>query len=325
VDEVHIGVALQQVAPGALAHVGLARNQQHTQLVAHPVDRDGGAVVDGRQLAFQPRRLDLHDVGAGMGDVHVDGDILSGGDDGAGDDLAVAPHGHGHAGAGGGALVGHAEGQGLALAHDAEAGGLLQVDAPVPLAGAAGDQAVDRCRKAEPGGIGRSVMHAPVGDQDGAGDALRRHVRQASGQGREQAGAIGLAIAGTGLKRAHLDPGNAPQPFRDRRAGGLGLRGPVAEILAGALVHHHRHHRGERRALLPRQGGVGEGRQSRRQRQSAEYGAAGAREQEQRRQNGRHGREADQQRQGNEGVEGEAVGHAVSYCPSRSSRAGTWT
>ena len=45
-DEVDGGVGLEQVAPGALAGMRLAGDQQHAQLVAHAVDRDDGAVVD---------------------------------------------------------------------------------------------------------------------------------------------------------------------------------------------------------------------------------------------------------------------------------------
>ena len=44
------GVGLEQVAPDPLARIGLARDQQHAQPVAHAVDRDERAVVAG-QLA----------------------------------------------------------------------------------------------------------------------------------------------------------------------------------------------------------------------------------------------------------------------------------
>ncbi len=73
-DEIDAGVGLEQVAPGALAGMRLAGDQQHAQLVAHAVDRDHGAVVDGRELVLERRRLDLDDVRPGMRDRHVDAD-----------------------------------------------------------------------------------------------------------------------------------------------------------------------------------------------------------------------------------------------------------
>ncbi len=62
--EVDIGVGLQQVAPGTLARMRLAGDQQHAQLVAHAVDGDDGAVVGERQLVVEQRGLDLDDVRA---------------------------------------------------------------------------------------------------------------------------------------------------------------------------------------------------------------------------------------------------------------------
>src|SRR5262245_46607413 len=60
--EVDGSVRTQQVAPGALARVRLARYQQHAQILTHALSHDHGAVVDQRQLAWRPLRLDLDDV-----------------------------------------------------------------------------------------------------------------------------------------------------------------------------------------------------------------------------------------------------------------------
>ena len=49
--EIDRAVGLQQVPPGALARIGLARDQQHPQPVAHAVDRDDGGVVAVGELA----------------------------------------------------------------------------------------------------------------------------------------------------------------------------------------------------------------------------------------------------------------------------------
>ena len=57
VHEIDRGVRLEQVAPGALAGMRLAGDQQHAQLVAHAVDRDHGAVVDRRSARCRAARL----------------------------------------------------------------------------------------------------------------------------------------------------------------------------------------------------------------------------------------------------------------------------
>src|SRR5262249_55859407 len=77
VDKVDIGVGFEQVAPGALARVRLAGYQQHPQLVAHPVDRHDGTVVDGRQLALERRRLDFDDVLPRVGNLDLNVDLAT--------------------------------------------------------------------------------------------------------------------------------------------------------------------------------------------------------------------------------------------------------
>ena len=47
-DEIDVGVGLEQVAPHALALMRLARDQQHAELVAHALDRDDRAMVARR-------------------------------------------------------------------------------------------------------------------------------------------------------------------------------------------------------------------------------------------------------------------------------------
>ncbi len=52
-------------------------------------------------------------------------------------------------------------------------------------------------------------MDAAVGDEDGAGNAVGRHVGQRRVQGGKQPGAVSLAIRLAGLDHARLDAGNA--------------------------------------------------------------------------------------------------------------------
>ena len=193
VHEVDGGVRLEQVAPGALAGMRLAGHQQHAQLVAHAVDRDHGAVVDGRQLVVERRGLDLDDVRPGMRDLHVDADLLADAHVALVDGLAVAAHGDLRV-AGRHALVLDPVGDGLRLPDDAEARRRDQHDAAVALVRAAGDQRMHGRGEAERRGVGRHVVHAPVGDEDRAGDALAAARRSSAALQRgEQPRAVGLA------------------------------------------------------------------------------------------------------------------------------------
>ena len=64
-DEIDRGVGLQQVAPGALAGMRLAGNQQHAQILADAVDHGDGAVVGVGQLAVGAVDRQFDDVAAG--------------------------------------------------------------------------------------------------------------------------------------------------------------------------------------------------------------------------------------------------------------------
>ena len=71
-------VGLQQVAPGPLAGIGLARDQQHAQPVADAVDRNDGLIVEIGQLTLGIRYYQLHDVWPGMVQLDLDADLLTG-------------------------------------------------------------------------------------------------------------------------------------------------------------------------------------------------------------------------------------------------------
>ena len=74
-NQVHRGVGFQHVAPGPLAGMRLARDEQHAQVFAHAFDRQHGAIVDGRYLAFGGLGFDFDDVGTGVLDVDRDLDL----------------------------------------------------------------------------------------------------------------------------------------------------------------------------------------------------------------------------------------------------------
>ena len=74
VHEVDGGVGLQEVAPGALAGMRLAGDEQHAQVLAHALGGDDRAVVGGGQLARRGVELDLEDVLPGVRERHLDFD-----------------------------------------------------------------------------------------------------------------------------------------------------------------------------------------------------------------------------------------------------------
>src|SRR6478736_6485541 len=130
-DEVDIGVGLEQVAPGPFAGMRLSGDQQHAQLVAHALDRDDGAIIGKRELVIERRRLDLDDIGPAAVDPNRHLHDLTRGDLTASDDLAVAADRQ--PGAAGAALVDDAQANDLILADDAEARRIDKYDPAVDL------------------------------------------------------------------------------------------------------------------------------------------------------------------------------------------------
>ncbi len=230
----------------------LAGDQQHAQLVAHAVDGDHRAVVHRRQLALERRGFDLDDVLARMRHIDIDRHGLAAQHGALVDGLPVTAH-HDLRALAGDALIVEPVGDLLRLADDAEAWRGDDGDAAVALVLAAGDQRMHRRAEAERRHIRRNVVHTPVGDQEGAGDAVGRHVRQRGGQRREQPRAVGLAVGLAGLDHAHLEALDLLQPVEQLLARLFGFPRAVAEVLARALVDHDGGHRRQRLAILARE------------------------------------------------------------------------
>ena len=186
VDEIDVGVGLQNVAPHPFARMRLAGHQQHAQLVAHAVDRHHRLVVDRGQFVGKFGDLQFENIVAGVIDRRGYFEPFADARLHRGDRLAVAAHGDF------GRLamivaVEHAGDDGLALADDAEARRFNQLDAPVALALVAGDQHMQRRLEAERRGVGGSVVGNAVGDEDRAGHALGRRVGERFAQARKKA------------------------------------------------------------------------------------------------------------------------------------------
>ena len=170
-----------------------------------------------------------------MRNVDGDADLLAAAHGALGEHIAVAANYDARALAGH-ALIVETIGDILGLAHNTETRRGDDGDAAVALIAAAGDQRMHRRVEADRGRIGGNVMHAPISDQECAGDAIRRHIGQRRCDGGEQFGAVSLAIRLTGLDHAHFKPFDVPQPGHQRFARLLRFAGAFAEILAWAFI-----------------------------------------------------------------------------------------
>ena len=296
-DEVDIGVRLEEVAPGALARMRLAGDEEHAQLLADALDGDDGAIVGGGELAVERLGLDLDHVRAAVIDPHRQREWRAGAHLAAQNGLPVAAHGD--EGGAGAAALHHLPADGLVAADDAEAGRLHEPDLAVALVGAAGDEGVQRGVEAEQLGRGRDVVDDAVGDEEHAGEPVGRHVGEGVGERREQAGAV-VAFAVAGLDEARLDVGQGGEAALQVVAHPVGHGRALAERLRGGAVEHDRDDVLDALALLLDEGGIGEGGDEQRQRQGAHDRDRPARDQRQHDEDDRERGERPQHRIGNE-------------------------
>ena len=290
------GVRLEQIAPRPLTGIRLAGNQKHAQFVAHTIDVDDGAVVDRRKLSGERRGLDFDDVRAAVRDGDVDALRRADRHSPRFHDVAVTAHRY-RRGSLLGALILDLVGDGLRLANDAEARRGDQRDAAIALVLVTGDERMNGCGKAERAGVRGHIVHAAVGDHDGAGDAIGGHVGERRPERGEQSCAVGLAVRLPGLDHAHVEPGDTAQPPDNGGARFFGLPRAVAKILARAFVDHHDGDRAEGVAILARQRRVGERQRDERKPQRADRRAAAARYEEQ------HGKDGDRRQRGPENLD----------------------
>src|ERR1700752_4407421 len=146
-------------------------------------------------------------------------------------------------------------GDGLRLADDAEARRGRDSNTPVALVLAAGDQRMHRRLEADRACIGGNVVHAAVGDQEGTGNAVDRHIRQRRGQRAEQFRAVGLAVGLASLDDADFQSLHLLQGIEKRLLRLCSLLRTRAKILARALVDDDGGDGGERLRVLSGVGG----------------------------------------------------------------------
>jgi hypothetical protein len=277
VHEVDRCVGLQEVAPGALAGVRLAGDEQHAQVLANALDDMDGAVVGRGDLAFDRLDLEFEDVvaaarhgeaerlfGAGLGDLGCDL-------------VAIKADGDARRRFRADAVINHAEFQLLRLADNAEARGADDLDAAVEFVLPAGDERVHRRIETGKGGGFRNVVHLAVGDEDRAADARARHIGNRRVQGVEQAGGgrVGRAVV-AGFHDARLNARVACEPLLEPFQRGIGLGGALLVVLALAAVDDDRDNGGQGLAVLLQENRIGERQHEQRQGECADEGAAQA-------------------------------------------------
>ena len=327
-DEIDGGIGFQQRAPGALAGMGLAGDQQHLQPVAHAIDQGDGRVVGEAQLLGPRLDREFEDVLAAMVDVEIEGHVLADGDLHRRQGLAVLHDVDAGQRARRGRAILDPELEGDVLVDDAEAGGGRHDEAPVGFVGQAAQQHMHRCAEAEGIEIGRDVVDLPVADEDGAGDAARRQIGDRLGQSGEEprAAAVHRLARGlvAGMDDAKLQPGDRLDALLDLGQSGGGLLAPRRDVLALEIVDHDHGDIVQIFAVLADGRGIGQGRQQRGAGDEAPEAAArpapeGDRQQDHRQDSARHQQGPGQQRR-----EFDAEG-AEAHWPSLSRIAGTCT
>ena len=263
VHEIDRGVALQQVPPRPLALVGLARDQQHAQPVAHAVDGEERAVVVEGELVLAGADFQLDDVGAGVADGDRQLDRAADRHVDALHDLAADRQRHRRGAAGG--IVDAELGDDVAADH-AEARRLFQHDQPVAFVLLAGDQRMHGRAAQLRRHAGRHVMDLAVAQENDAGQSLRRNLDQRRAHRVDQARAARPLAAQLDLRRrqhdlAHFQAVLLAELALQRLARGLDLLAAFADRHGIAVVDDDQRHVGDGLALLLDQRGIGQRRQ----------------------------------------------------------------
>ena len=216
VDEVDRGVGLEEVPPGALAGMRLARDEEDAEVLADALDRGDGAVVDLGQLAGQRLGLEFEDIGAAMGDVDGEFLLLAGGHQFARQRVAVTGDIDADAGAGHRpAPSSRTRKRTVWLSPTMPKRGALVDDQPaVDLVVMAGEKDVDGSGIAEGRRPSRRhVMDLAVGEHHHRAEPLGRHI----GRARRRAGRT--ASCRRPCRRARRHRRRAPRHCGTRQGG----------------------------------------------------------------------------------------------------------
>ena len=322
VHQIDRGIGFQEIAPRAFARMRFARYQENPEPVANAFNDGDGAVVLVRDFTSQRRHGDLDDVLPAVIDGHGDFDGLAGGQrDGL--RVAAANDDSGIKWCAGTIGFLDMEGDGLVLADDAEAWGLVDHYLAVALGFGTGEQAVNRAADVALRQVGGRIVNLAVGHHDGASETLRGNFRQRAVQGLEGARAVILrADAGFHFDDAQL---SVAEPRYGLFEGGfrrIGAGDAAAISLAERTVDDGDGDIGQGFAFLVADRGVGQCRDKKAECQHTQHGTARPGIDHRRRQHGTEEGEPDDQGPGQDGIEVQSPAH---YWPSLSRRAGTWT
>ena len=313
-------IALKEISPCPLALIGLARDQQDAQPVAHAVDGEERAIIVERQLAGAGADLEFDHVGAGVADRDRQLDRFTDRYVDASHDFAADRQGHRRGAAR--RILDPELGRHLAADH-AEPRRLLDDDQAVTLVLLAGDQAVQR-RAAQFRRQARGhVVYLAVGQQHDAGKTLRRHFDKGGAHRFDQARAARplaaeLDLGGGQNDLADLQAFLLAELALQRLAHRLDLLAAFADGHRVAVVDYDQRDVGDRFALLLDQGGIGQRRQDDGDRAQAPDRAAGAGAQAEQDQHEADGTQHRQHRPRQQRIEGDGDGrrrvHRLSLC-----------
>ncbi len=317
--QIHGRIGFQEVAPDPLARVRLARDEQHPQPVAHPVDLDDRRIVAVCQLVGRGRDLKLQHVHAPVRQRHRQLQILAHRD---GEGLRFAPVDRDHEirrcprRGRDLSLILDPKRERHGLAQNGEGRRVADHEPPIPVLLVAGQQHMERR-----GHLRREleIVDLPVGDEDGARHPRPRLFGQGLGErGHHQRALVALAVA----HPDHAQLGVAERPnlgFDGGQRRGTLVR-PVADALACALVHHRDHDVRKGGAVFLLQGRIGQRQKQHAQRQPAQPPARKPPPERHRHHEAAQRGQGPDPRPGQDRVEDES-GH----WPSLSRSAGTWT
>ena len=311
-------IGFQQVPPDPLSRMRLARNQQHPQPVAHPVDLHHGGVVSIRQFPLRRGRGKLQHIHPAMRQRDRQIQILA----------------HRHAKGlrravihrnrqihrafpRRGPLILDPQRQHHLFAQDGKGRRVLHDQAAVPIRLAPRQQHMQG--RGQRGGK-LHIMHLPIGDDHRPRHARTRLLGQQFRQRRHRQRS---AILGRITEPPHpqfriLQPRHLGLDACNRR---LHLPRPVAQALARAFVHHQKHDIRQRRPLLLLQGRIGNRRQHHQRRQPPQPPSRQAPPYRHSQQHGGEPRQPPQHRPRHQRIKDQRSRH----CPSLSSSAGTCT
>ena len=149
-----------------------------------------------------------------------------------------------------------AHGDRLVFADDAEARRLDEFDPPIPLAGVAGDEDMQRRAKSERRDRGGNVVSDSVGDDDRSADAFRRRVAQRRPQRREHLRALVVRIVARGFDEMRFDVVERAESLFQLGAGLGGLAFAVPDTIAPRPIEDDRDDVLQRSAILALQSRV---------------------------------------------------------------------